>query len=95
MECESKDSYEESDFSMQLIPDNLKTNVLSIIFKVCLTTLLSYKINYEKFRKAMYPNLIFFYGPIYEQNLNCAHAMANQVGYLRVELPPNANSFIK
>ncbi len=43
----------------------------------------------------MYPNLIFFYGPQEEQNLNCAHAMANQIGYCRVSLPPNANIFIK
>ena len=51
--------------------------------------------NYEKFRKAMNPNLIFFYGPIEEQNVNCAHALASQIGYLEVGLPPNANSFIK
>lgn len=43
----------------------------------------------------MYPNLVFFYGPREEQNLNCAHALANQIGYCRVSLPPNANSFIK
>ena len=38
--------------------------------------------NYELFRRAVYPNLVFFYGPIYEQNLNCAHALSNQIGYL-------------
>jgi hypothetical protein len=43
----------------------------------------------------MFSNLIFFYGPINEQNLNCAHALANQIGYLEVHLPPNTNTFIK
>lgn len=43
----------------------------------------------------MYPNLIFFFGPIYDQNLNCAHALANQIGYCEVNLPQNANVFIK
>lgn len=43
----------------------------------------------------MFPNLVFFYGPINEQNLNCAHALANQIGYVEANLPPNANNFIK
>ena len=50
--------------------------------------------SYESFRKAVYPNLIFFYGPINEQNVNCAHALSSQIGYLFVGLPPNANTFI-
>ncbi len=36
---------------------------------------------YEEFRKIMYPNLIFFYGPVSEQNDAAAFTLAQTINY--------------
>ena len=51
--------------------------------------------NYDEFRKALFPNLILFYGPNDGQNLAAAQSLASTIGYCQVALAPDPNIFIK
>lgn len=50
--------------------------------------------SYPSLRKAMYPNLIFFYGPVVEQVEAASRTLAQNINYVSSGLPPNANMFI-
>lgn len=52
-------------------------------------------LDYASCRKALYPNLIFFYGPLQEQNLAASTTMSNNISYIYSELPSDPNDLIK
>lgn len=52
-------------------------------------------LDYPSCRKALHPNLIFFYGPLQEQNLAASTTMSNNISYIYSELPPDPNDLIK
>ncbi len=53
------------------------------------------KLSYSEFRKALFPNLIFLYGPVTQQNQAAGQTLAHNINYVCTALPKGANSFLK
>lgn len=51
-------------------------------------------VQYEEFRKALYPNLIFVFGPVEQQCYLASSTLANTIGYRYSFLPSAANDII-
>ena len=49
---------------------------------------------YEEFRKQLYPNLIFIYGPVPSQNKSGAFELAKNISYVYSELASDPNDYI-
>ena len=52
------------------------------------------KFEYADFRKAMYPNLVFVFGPVDKQVTIAASAIAKNMGAICCDIPKESNNFL-